>query len=252
MNSRHSGRVSVSQPGSGLTSKVLVRNPQFVWSVRRSVSLLFLLTLLFAAAVRPATAQAAPAPQPPATVLLLSPAEGPIAVAPNFGVKPGPPLTSEGYARAKDLPQLFTGTTPRLPRPDALFASHLRVPTEPRSKKNKKAAPEPETPQAVDTTQTLESVAKTFNLAVEETYADDDYPYLANVLLSGEFAGKVILVVWHTGTLDKLAAALGVAPPPAPWPATQSDRIWRLDWTPGTAKPTLSDLPQQLLPGDSK
>lgn len=251
MDSKHSGRVSAPPPASALAARTLDRAQS--WFARRAASLLFLLAILPRVAVIQVNAQFAPAPQPPATVLLLSPAEGPVAVAPTFGVNPGPPLTSEGYARAKDLPQLFTGANPPFPRPDALFASHLRVPTAPRSKKNKKSPIEPATLQPADTVQTLESVAKTLNLTVEETYADNDYPYLANVLLSGEYAGKVVLIVWHTATLDKLAAALGVTPPPAPWPPTQADRIWRIDWPQsGAAKPTLRDLPQQLLPGDSK
>jgi hypothetical protein len=39
---------------------------------------------------------------------------------------------------------------------------------------------------------------------------------------------------------------------PAYWPPTQFDRIWRIDWSNGSqGKPTLTDLPQQLMPGDS-
>jgi hypothetical protein len=34
-----------------------------------------------------------------------------------------------------------------------------------------------------------------------------------------------------------------------PWPDTQFDRIWRIDYKDGKA--TIKDLPQHLLPGDS-
>jgi len=247
MNSMHSGRF-VAPAG--------INRPGAEAAARPAPAQFFLLVALLACLFPlEAKAQTVPAPsmRPPATVLLLSPAEGPVAVAPNFATNQASPLTSEGYARAKDLPQLFTGANPPFPRPDALFASHLRVATQPRSKKNKKASVEPAITQPVDTAQTLESVAKTLNLTIEETYSDDDFPYLANVLLSGEYAGKVVLVVWHPSSLDKLAAALGVVPAPAPWPATQADRVWRIDWPQsGTGKPTFRDMPQQLLPGDSK
>ncbi len=163
--------------------------------------------------------------QPPATVLLLRHAEkltdGRV------------DLSSEGFARAKDLPQLFLGPKSVFPRPDALFATHL-------SRHSNRPF------------ETIEPLSKALNLTVDTTYVDDDYASLAKLLLSGEYAGKIVLVAWHHGTLPQFAAALGVDPQPAPWPATQFDHLWRIDWPQGSTKPTFKDLPQQLMPGDSK
>jgi len=59
-----------------------------------------------------------------------------------------------------------------------------------------------------------------------------------------------VLVAWHHGNIPQLAAALGAQPPYTPWPEGQFDRIWRIDYKDGET--TLRDLPQDLLPGDSK
>jgi len=59
-----------------------------------------------------------------------------------------------------------------------------------------------------------------------------------------------VLVVWHHGKIPQLAIALGATPPYNPWPDTQFDRIWRIDYVNGKA--TLQDLPYAIMPGDSK
>ena len=52
------------------------------------------------------------------------------------------------------------------------------------------------------------------------------------------------------GSIPRLAKALGATPPYDPWPETQFDRVWRIDYKDGKA--VLTDLPQGLMPGDSK
>jgi hypothetical protein len=47
-----------------------------------------------------------------------------------------------------------------------------------------------------------------------------------------------------------LFADLSDFPWPSVWPETQFDRVWRVDYADGKA--TLTDLPQGLLPGDSR
>ena len=79
---------------------------------------------------------------------------------------------------------------------------------------------------------------------------DKDFATLARELLSGKYTGKVVLVAWHHGSLPAFARALGAKPPYDPWPDTQFDRVWRIDYREGRA--TLTDLPQGLLAGDSK
>jgi hypothetical protein len=140
-------------------------------------------------------------------------------------------LSPTGFARAKDIPQLFIGANPTFPRPDALFATR-------QSKHSNRPF------------ETIEPLSKALNLPINQEFAEDDSASLARLLLSGQYAGKVVLVAWHHGTLPQFAAALGVSPQPAPWPPTQFDRVWRIEWKEGKA--TLTDLPQDLMPGDSK
>jgi len=182
---------------------------------------------LFVAFAAPAQTSIQPsAGAPPATILLLRHAEkltdGRLDLAPA------------GFARAKDLPQLFLASTPgaapKFPRPDVLFATH-------QSKHSNRPF------------ETIEPLSKVLTLPVNTDFEDDDYAGLAKLLLSGQYAGKIVLVVWHHGKLPQLAAALGIAPQPAPWPPTAFDRVWRIDWHDG--KPALVNLPQQLMPGDS-
>ena len=80
--------------------------------------------------------------------------------------------------------------------------------------------------------------------------SDKDFATLATELLSGKYAGKVVLVSWHHGSLPGFAKALGAVPPYDPWPETQFDRVWRIDYKDGKAM--LTDLPQGLMAGDSK
>jgi hypothetical protein len=164
-------------------------------------------------------------PQPPATILLIRHAEkltdGRIDLSPT------------GFSRARLLPQLFSpaGTRRDLPTPQVLFATHI-------SEHSNRPV------------QTVTPLAAALHLPVDDSFKNDDYPALAAALLSGKYAGKVVLVVWHHGKIPQLASALGATPPYTPWPDTQYDRIWRIDYAKGKA--TLQDLPYALMPGDSK
>jgi hypothetical protein len=169
----------------------------------------------------------AQAPEPPATVMLIRHAEkltdGRIDLSPV------------GFERAKALPQLFggvRGAAPHnLPRPDLLFATHV-------SKSSNRPV------------ETITPLSAALGLPISSEVADKDFAVLAKELLSGKYAGKVVLVAWHHGSLPAFARALGAAPPYDPWLDTQFDRVWRIDYVGGKA--TLTDLPQGLLPGDSK
>jgi hypothetical protein len=172
------------------------------------------------------SAQAAPAkPQPPATILLIRHAEkltdGRIDLSPT------------GFERARLLPKLFSpaGARPDLPVPQVLFATHL-------SEHSNRPV------------QTVTPLAAALHLPINDSFRDEDYPALAAALLSGKYAGKVVLVVWHHGNIPQLASALGATPPYTPWPDTQYDRIWRIDYANGKA--ALQDLPYAVMPGDSK
>lgn len=164
--------------------------------------------------------------QPPATVLLIRHAEKPAS---------GIDLAPEGFARARAIPKLFGGAgvaaPHNLPRPDFLFATHI-------SKNSNREV------------ETITPLGQALGLPISSEVADKDFVTLAKELLSGKYAGKVVLVAWHHGSLPGLARALGAVPPYDPWPDAQFDRVWRIDYRDGKA--TLTDLPQGLMAGDSK
>jgi broad specificity phosphatase PhoE len=162
--------------------------------------------------------------QPPATILLIRHAEK---------LTDGRmDLSPAGFERAKALPQLFGGPAAphNLPRPEFLFATHV-------SKKSNRPV------------ETITPLSDALKLPISAEVDDKDFAALAAELMSGKYAGKVVLVAWHHGTLPAFVTALGAVPPYV-WPNTQFDRVWRIDYRGGKA--TLSDLPQGLLPGDSK
>lgn len=162
----------------------------------------------------------------PATIMLIRHAEKPAS---------GMDLAPAGYARAKALPQLFGGAGAaaphNLPRPDFLFATHV-------SKNSNRPV------------ETITPLSAALGLPISHEVADKDFATLATELLSGKYAGKVVLVAWHHGSIPAFAKALGAAPPYDPWPDTQFDRVWKIDFHQGQV--TLTDLPQGLMPGDSK
>lgn len=183
--------------------------------------LLFWVALLAAAGV--AWGKGTVASQPPATILIIRHAEK---------LTDGrQDLSPVGYRRASLLPKLFDGSRADLPVPQVLFATHV-------SKHSNRPV------------ETITPLAAALKLPIDSTIMDDDYAALAKELLSGKYAGKVVLVAWHHGKIPQLATALGAQPPYMPWPAAQFDRVWRIDYRDGKA--TMRDLPQQLLSGDSK
>jgi hypothetical protein len=145
-------------------------------------------------------------------------------------------LSPQGYKRAALLPALFMApsgerTLPALPAPQLIFATH---------KSDHSNRP----------LETVTPLAAALHLEVNNVFHNEDYAGLAKELLGGSYAGKIVLVSWHHGKLPALATALGAKPPYIPWPDTQFDRIWCIRYANGTA--TLTDLPQELLSGDSK
>ncbi len=163
--------------------------------------------------------------QPPATIYLIRHAEK---------LTDGrEDLSPAGFMRAAMLPQLFMPAAGRvaLAKPDFLFATakskHSNRPFE-----------------------TIMPLSSALNLPISNGIENDDFAALAKELLSGKYAGKIVLVSWHHGNIPKLAAALGAVPPYAVWPEMQFDRVWRIDYVGGKAK--ISDLPQGLMAGDSK
>jgi hypothetical protein len=142
-------------------------------------------------------------------------------------------LSPAGNARAQLLIKAFVppGVRPDLPTPQYIFA----------------AAPSHHSDRSA---LTVIPLADALHLPIDQNFKDHDYADLAAELLSGEYAGKVVLICWHHGKIPELAAALGAKPPYDPWPEDQYDRIWRIDYLNGKA--TLRDLPYEIAPTASK
>jgi hypothetical protein len=165
---------------------------------------------------------AAPKPQLPATILIIRHAEKL-----DNGESD---LSSAGFDRAGLLPNAFyPGGS--LPTPQVIFAAA-------------------ESAHSNRSVQTVTPLAEALHLPIDDRYSDYDYKVLAAELLSGEYAGKIVLIAWHHGRIPQLAAALGATPPYNPWPAQQYDHIWRINYVNGKA--TLRDLPYPTPSGDSR
>jgi phosphohistidine phosphatase SixA len=135
-------------------------------------------------------------------------------------------LNSRGIERAGALPKLFGA---RLPAPQVIVATRA-------SKRSDRPV------------ETVKPLARALNLPIDNRFKDDDYQALADRLLNDDrFAGKVVLVCWHHGTLPELASALGVKNPGV-WPKSQFDHVWVIEFE--GKRPKLDDVPQRLMPGD--
>jgi hypothetical protein len=99
--------------------------------------------------------------------------------------------------------------------------------------------------------ETVTPLGTALSLPINNGYADnaaDIKAMAAEVLKDFAFAGKIVLICWHHGTIPDVARALGIAKPPK-WDGKVFDRVWQITFPKGKA--TMSDLPQQLLYGDS-
>ena len=103
-------------------------------------------------------------------------------------------LSPAGFERAKVIPLLFSATGPAaqhaLPKPDFLFATHVR-------------------PHSNRPVETITPLSEALGLPISHEIEDKEFATLAKELLSGRYAGKVVLVAWHHGSLPGLARALG-------------------------------------------
>ena len=140
-------------------------------------------------------------------------------------------LSSAGQERAELLARAFSESASKFPTPQALFAAHLSA-------------------HSNRSLQTLLPLAASLHLPIDDSYRNENFTGLAAMLLSGRYAGKVVLVAWHRGKLPQLATALGAKPPYGVWPEQQYDRIWRIDYSEGRA--VLQELPYPTPSGAAK
>jgi hypothetical protein len=191
--------------------------------------LAFPATFLDARSALPAAGQEAVATdKAPAIVFILRHAEKPV------GEDKSSDLTPVGFKRAAAIPSLFVqqaGSTqkPRLPRPDVLFATAV-------SKHSNRPI------------ETITPLSAALHLPIHHDYEDRETAEIAKEVMSGKYAGKVVLICWHHGEIPHLTQAFGIASPPI-WQDTVFDQIWEIQWVDGKAQ--LTTIPQQLLPGDA-
>lgn len=159
----------------------------------------------------------------PSIILLMRHAEKPLTDSKD------PNLSPEGFKRAQALPKLFLDGT--LPRPDFLFASA------PSKHSNRPA-------------ETIAPLAQALNLKINEDYEDIESGPLAKKILSGKYAGKVVVIAWHHGEIPNVAQDLGVTDAPKKWDADVFDQIWKIQYVDGKAVMTV--LHEHLMPGDSQ
>jgi hypothetical protein len=170
-------------------------------------------------------------PSLPSTILII-----------RHGEKPGDPatdnpadginLSTRGYERAAALAPYVIAT---FGTPAFLFATQ-------------------ESKHSNRPVETITPLSQALKLQINSNYADADYAALAGGILgSGTYAGKLVLICWHHGTIPALTQALGGQPPVSSWPGTAFDRVWQLNYPPGTksgqALP-VANLAQKLLFGD--
>ena len=198
--------------------------------MRENVMKTLRLHLLFAIAVLAFGVHSAGAQETdksPAVVYVLRHAEKP---APEEN---SPDLTATGFKRAEMLPSLFVqmpgAPAPRLPRPEAIFATA-------RSKSSNRPV------------ETVTPLAQFLKLPIHHEMDERATGPLATEVLGGKYAGKVVLICWHHGQIPALAVALGVTDAPAAWDAQVFNQIWKITYSAGQAKLTI--LSEGLLPGD--
>ena len=139
-----------------------------------------------------------------------------------------PNLTAKGYARAAAIVQFFASS---FETPDYIFAAKV-------SKNSDRSV------------ETLTPLATALHMPLNSKVADEDYLALAQDLLTNpKYDGKLIIICWHHGNIPALAKALGSTDHPKSWPDRVFNRVWRIQY--GENGPTLANLPQQLLFGDS-
>ncbi len=125
-------------------------------------------------------------------------------------------------------------TLPRFPAPAFIFATE-------------------DSGQSSRPVDTITPTAAVLGLPIDSSYSNSstDIDKLAtDILTKSDYAGQVILICWHHGTIDTLAAALkGTGA--AKWAGTVFDRLWLLDYSQG-ASPPIQQFGQQLLFTDEK
>lgn len=99
--------------------------------------------------------------------------------------------------------------------------------------------------------ETITPLAAQLQLPVQTPFSAKNPAALARQILDDPaLNGKTVVICWGRDELPQLAGGLGIKSGPGKWRKNVFDRIWLITFRDSTAG--LSDLPQQLLPGDAR
>jgi hypothetical protein len=164
----------------------------------------------------------------PAEIILLRHAEKPAV---------GSELNARGWERARALVALFTRDARVLENGPAfaIFAG----------------APEKQG-GSVRSIQTIGATGKALGVTVDSHVKRDEIGELVQAVMNLPGSeGKTVIICWEHKKIPEMLKAFGWTTGPGAWDDQVFDRLWVLDFDHG--KPVrFRDLPQQLLPGDSK
>jgi hypothetical protein len=157
----------------------------------------------------------------------------------RHGEKPanGNDLSPQGYQRANALPGLFKSDPALLHfgTPAAVYAMGPKGPDG--------------TERPIETVTPL---AQALGLTLQDQFDKKDIQDLVTeVMTDPKYDGKMVVICWEHSTIPEIAQDFGAANVPAVWLGNVFDRLWVLDFT-GNKVTKFQDLPQDLLPGDSK
>jgi hypothetical protein len=192
---------------------------------------------------------------PPAQIYLIRHGEKP-ADPPTPTAAPTPPfgvdingnqsihsLLPRGWQRSGALGLLFAPTTGPPPAglltPSTLFSPDYG---------------KPDKTQGHRTYETILSLSGRLNAAINSPFAEGQEPALASAIVA-DYAG-VVLICWEHQHIPALATALPTVSGtqiPAAWPGDRFDVIWSfsLEAAASSTAYVFSQIPQQVLPGDS-
>ena len=74
-----------------------------------------------------------------------------------------------------------------------------------------------------------------WKLPINHDFADIETASLAKLVMSGNYAGRTVLICWHHGEIPHLAAAFGVVGAPKHWDEEVFDKVWQITWVDGVA-----------------
>ena len=143
-------------------------------------------------------------------------------------------LSARGRKRADALAEFFqtNAVVTRFGAPVALFAARPKPGGSKRS------------------VETLMPTAQALSEPIRQPFTEEQYGALAQKILhTSSFKGKTVVIAWTHSGIEDLAGALGVRPTPN-WKSSVYDRAWVIVRSQNGV--ALKDIPQRLLPGDSK